>query len=159
MEQNEFIVGNDGSNAMWDSYIANLSSDIATVNINTTHAYDVGGIICIPASLPPVFLLEKSGGLFQGSNKNELSGVAHFIRGFNYFKLVSQYGGVPIKLASSNTVEREFSRASAQEVMEQVFSDLTAAYGELPENEAEEGRLTKYAAAHFLARSISMACQ
>ena len=26
---------------MWDSYIANLSSDIATVNINTTHAYDV----------------------------------------------------------------------------------------------------------------------
>ena len=37
--------------------------------------------------------------------------------------------------------------------MEQVFSDLTAAYGELPENEAEEGRLTKYAAAHFLAKA------
>ena len=50
-------------------------------------------------------------------------------------------------------MEREFSRASAQEVMEQVFSDLTAAYGELPENEAEEGRLTKYAAAHFLAKA------
>ena len=147
----EFIVGNDGSNAMWDSYIANLSSDIATVNINTTHAYDVWDNMYSGISSANL-LLEKLEN-YSGSNKNELSGVAHFIRGFNYFKLVSQYGGVPIKLASSNTVEREFSRASAQEVMEQVFSDLTAAYGELPENEAEEGRLTKYAAAHFLAKA------
>jgi hypothetical protein len=37
----EFIVGGDGSNAMWNSYISSLSSDIPVVNINTTHAYDV----------------------------------------------------------------------------------------------------------------------
>ena len=108
----EFIVGNDGSNAMWDSYIANLSSDIATVNINTTHAYDVWDNMYSGISSTNL-LLEKLEN-YSGSNKNELSGVAHFIRGFNYFKLVSQYGGVPIKLASSNTVEREFSRASEQ---------------------------------------------
>lgn len=91
---------------MWDSYIANLSSDIATVNINTTHAYDVWDNMYSGISSANL-LLEKLEN-YSGSNKNELSGVAHFIRGFNYFKLVSQYGGVPIKLASSNTVEREF---------------------------------------------------
>ena len=37
----EFIVGGDGSNAMWNSYISSLSSDVPAVNINTTHAYDV----------------------------------------------------------------------------------------------------------------------
>lgn len=89
----EFIVGNDGSNAMWDSYIANLSSDIATVNINTTHAYDVWDNMYSGISSANL-LLEKLEN-YSGSNKNELSGVAHFIRGFNYFKLVSQYGGVP----------------------------------------------------------------
>ena len=38
-------------------------------------------------------------------------GEAYFLRGFNYLKLVSQYGGVPLKLTPSETPEREFSRA------------------------------------------------
>lgn len=147
----EFIVGNDGSNAMWDNYVANLSSDISTVNINTTHAYDVWDNMYSGISSANL-LLEKLEN-YTGSDKSELSGVAHFLRGFNYFKLVSQYGGVPIKLTSSNSVELEFTRSSASEVIEQVLSDLTTAYSELPENESAEGKITKYAAAHFIAKA------
>ena len=111
----EFIVGGDGSNAMWNSYISSLNSDIPTVNINTTHAYDVWDNMYTGIASANL-LIEKCEN-YTGSMKNEALGTAHFMRGFNYFKLVCQYGGVPIKLTTSNTVEREFSRASAQEVI------------------------------------------
>ena len=59
---------------MWDSYIANLSSDIATVNINTTHAYDVWDNMYSGISSANLLLEELEN--YSGSNKNELSGVA-----------------------------------------------------------------------------------
>lgn len=150
----EFIVGADGSNAMWDNYVANLSSDIVTVNINTTHAYDVWDYMYSGISTANLMLQKLDNGVTGASTPKETSeGTAHFIRGLNYFKLVSQYGGVPIKLVPSTGVELEFERASAKEVMDQVISDLTDAYNQLPSKETEEGRLTKDAAAHFLAKA------
>ena len=35
---------------------------------------------------------------YKADNKNTYMGEAYFLRGFNYLKLVSQYGGVPLKL-------------------------------------------------------------
>lgn len=147
----EFLVGGDGSNAMWNSYISSLSPDIPTVNINTTHAYDVWDNMYTGIATANT-LIEKCEN-YTGSMKDEALGTAHFMRGFNYFKLVSQYGGVPIKLTTSNTVEREFIRASAQEVIEQVLTDLQEAYNKLPASESVEGKLTQSAAAHFLAKA------
>lgn len=147
----EFITGSDGSNSMWNSYISNLSSDIQTININTTHAYDIWDNMYTGIATANT-LIQKCDN-YTGSNKDEALGTAYFMRGFNYFKLVRQYGGVPLKLTPSTTVELEFTRASAQEVMDQVISDLTAAYAKLPTAESQEGKLTKSAAAHFLAKA------
>lgn len=147
----EFIVGGDGSNAMWSSYISSLNSDIPEVNVNTTHAYDVWDNMYTGIASANT-LIEKCEN-YTGSMKEEALGTAHFMRGFNYFKLVSQYGGVPIKLTTSNTVEREFTRATAQEVIEQVLADLQEAYNRLPASESVEGKLTQSAAAHFLAKA------
>lgn len=147
----EFIVGGDGSNAMWNSYISSLSSDIPVVNINTTHAYDVWDNMY--AGIATANTLIKKCETYTGSKKNEALGTAHFIRGFNYFKLLRQYGGVPIKLEPSTSVELEFTRATSQEVMDQVIADLLEAYTKLPETESVEGKLTQSAAAHFLAKA------
>lgn len=147
----EFIVGGDGSNAMWNSYISSLSSDVPAVNINTTNAYDVWDNMYTGIASANL-LLEKCEN-YNGAYKNEAMGTAYFIRGFNYFKLLRQYGGVPLKLTTSSTVEREFTRSTAQETMNQVLSDLENAYNCLPENESMEGKLTKSAAAHFLAKA------
>lgn len=148
----EFMVGGDGSNAMWNDYIANLSSDITTVNINTTHAYDLWDNMYTGINTANT-LLEKLSTVYTGSNASEASGTAHFMRGYNYFRLLCQYGGVPIKLATSTTVEREFQRASAADVFNQIESDLLAAYSELPAAESQEGKITKSAVAHFLAKA------
>ncbi|MDR2917173.1 MAG: RagB/SusD family nutrient uptake outer membrane protein [Tannerella sp.] len=147
----EFIVGGDGSNAMWNSYISSLNPEVPEVNINTTHAYDIWNNMYIGISTANT-LIQKCEN-YTGSMKDEALGTAYFMRGFNYFKLVSQYGGVPLKLTPSTTVELEFARASAQEVIEQVLSDLQEAYAKLPSTEAMEGKLTKAAAAHFLAKA------
>lgn len=147
----EFIVGGDGSNAMWNAYNSSLSSDVPEVNINTTHAYDIWDNMYTGIATANT-MIQKSEN-YTGSMLNEIQGTAHFMRGFNYFKLLRQYGGVPIKLVPSTTVEREFVRNTAQEVMDQVLSDLQEAYAKLPSTKSMEGKLTKSAAAHFLAKA------
>ncbi|MDD4533479.1 MAG: RagB/SusD family nutrient uptake outer membrane protein [Prevotella sp.] len=148
----EFCVGADGSNAMWNDYISNLSSAISTVNINTTNAYDVWDNMYAGINAANT-LLQKVANGYTGKQADEANGTAHFLRGFNYFKLVSQYGGVPIKTEPSTSVEREFTRATAAEVFNQIESDLLAAYSELPASASAVGKLTKSAAAHFLAKA------
>jgi len=75
------------------------------------------------------------------------------MRAFDYFKLVKQYGGVPLQLESLENIQDEFTRNSAKEVYEQVIQDFTQAYNLLPNTAAERGRITKWAAAHFLAKA------
>lgn len=147
----EFIVGGDGANAMWNTYSSSLNSDVPEVNINTTHAYDIWDNMYTGIASANL-LIQKCETKYTGSMTDEILGTAHFMRGFNYLKLLRQYGGVPLKLTPSTTVEREFVRSSAQEVTEQVLADLLEAYAKLPSTKSVEGKLTKSAAAHFLAK-------
>ena len=80
-------------------------------------------------------------------------GEAYFMRGFFYLQLVVQYGGVPLKLKPSTSVETYFTRATADECFVQIISDLEQAYSLLPTSPEQTGRITKYAAAHFLAKA------
>lgn len=82
-------------------------------------------------------------------------GEGYFLRAYAYFELVKQFGGVPIKLNPSTGVETYFTRNSEEEVYAQIISDLEEAYKRLPETSSDghHGRITKYAAAHFLAKA------
>ncbi len=80
-------------------------------------------------------------------------GEGYFFRGYFYLTLVVQYGGVPLKLKPSTGVETYFTRASEEECFAQIISDLEQAHSLLPENAEQTGRITKYAAAHFLAKA------
>ncbi len=141
----EFAVGGDRTMQMWNSYDANLNSfigDAASVwdnmygNINSAN-----------------IMIENVPQYYDGANKNTRLGEGYFMRAFDYFKLVKQFGGVPLKLKTSTGIEDEFTRASAQEVYAQVIADFTQAYSLLPATPAERGRITKWAAAHFLAKA------
>jgi hypothetical protein len=141
----EFAVGGDRTMQMWNSYDANLNSfigDAASVwdnmygNINSAN-----------------IMIENVPLYYDGANKNTRLGEGYFMRAFDYFKLVRQFGGVPLKLKTSVGIEEEFSRNSAQEVYAQVIADFTEAYNLLPATPAERGRMTKWAAAHFLAKA------
>jgi len=89
----------------------------------------------------------------SNSNYNTRLGESYFLRAFFYLQLVSQYGGVPLKLAPSTSVETYYTRATEEDCFAQIISDLEQAYSLLPTTPAQTGRITKWAAAHYLAKT------
>ena len=147
----EFCEGNDNSNNMWNSYSSNLSSDISTVNINTTHAYDVWNAMYQHINNANILLSKVE--TYTGTDKAELQSVGYFARAFAYMRLVAQYGGVPIKLEPSSTVEFEFERSSAEDVYKQIISDLDQAYSYAVSKRTLVGQIDKSVVAHYLAKA------
>ncbi|MFL9485080.1 RagB/SusD family nutrient uptake outer membrane protein [Chitinophagaceae bacterium LWZ2-11] len=142
----EFWVGGDRTMQMWNSYDANLNSqtgDVATVWDNMYGNINSANIVI--ENVPKYYA--------DGVDKNTRLGEGYFMRAFDYFKLVKQYGGVPLKLTQTTTVEYEFKRNTTQEVYTQIINDFTKACALLPRTPAQTGRVTKWAAAHFLAKA------
>lgn len=150
----EFTVGGDGSNKVWNDYSSGFQSQIVAANSNTAMAESLWDEMYIGINNANLLLEKVSSDNYKGSKKETYMGEAYFLRGFNYLKLVSQYGGVPLKLTPSVTnPEREFTRATAEETLKQIIDDLTNAYKYLPEKGDVFGKMTKDAAAHFLAKA------
>ena len=91
----------------------------------------------------------------QGSaNYNTRLGEGYFLRAYGYFELVKLFGGVPLKLEPANgKIQTYFTRASEEDCYKQIISDFEQAYNLLPVAASQTGRITKSAAAHFLAKS------
>lgn len=141
----EFWVGGDRIKEMWGTYSANFNSFTGEAEAIWDNMYGaINSANTVIANVPEFYQKEET--------KNTRLGEGYFIRAFNYFKLVKQYGGVPLKLDPSYSVELEFTRASAKEVYNQIIEDFTKAYELLPPSPAQTGRITKWAAAHFLAK-------
>jgi hypothetical protein len=141
----EFTVGGDRTEQMFNSYDGNFNSfsgDIASIFDNMYGNINSANIVIQNVPL-----------YYQGANKNTRLGEGYFMRAFDYFKLVKQFGGVPLKLEPSETIQDQFTRSSAKEVYEQVIQDFIKAYELLPPTPGETGRITKWAAAHFLAKA------
>ncbi len=149
----EFHVGGDPSNGLWNSYASGFGSFVTVSNSNTVAAntnwdnlyYAIGNANQ---------LIESATNIASTNDaiKKTALGEGYFMRAYNYLKLVRQYGGVPLKLNVSTTVELEFTRATAQEVLNQVIADFTQAYNLLG-NTGAPIKITKDAAAHYLAKA------
>lgn len=114
--------------ALWDNMYANINA----ANI---------GIQKIPTVYP------------AGATKDKRLGECLFMRAFDYFKLVKQFGGVPFKVQPSEKLETDFTRASAESIYALIIGDLRKAVELLPVTAEATGRVTKGAAQHFLAKA------
>lgn len=77
-------------------------------------------------------------------------GEAKFLRAYNYFQLVRNWAGVPLR-TEANMTEINLKRSSVDEVYALILADLTEAEANLPDNPAVAGRPTKWAAKTLLA--------
>ena len=149
----EFHAGGDASNHIWNSYASGFQSFVAVNNANTVAAHTNWDKLYLGIGNANQ-LIESA--IASTSTKDAIKktalGEGYFFRAFNYLKLVRQYGGVPLKLKTSSSVELEFTRATAKEVLAQVIDDFTKAYGLLA-NTGGPTKVTKDAAAHFLAKA------
>ena len=88
------------------------------------------------------------------ATKDRIKGEAFFFRGYSYYWMNMWFEGVPLVLQSLSINESfQLGRASEAEIWAQAESDLTQAYSLLPAQESEYGRINKYAAEMFLART------
>lgn len=101
-------------------------------------------------------VLDRFGGLSNGSQYTRSLAQAHFFRGFFYFNLVKAFGGVPLMLTIPQPGEYNKPRASVDEVYDEIVKDLTYAAENLPTRQqwgAENlGRVTKGTAEGLLAK-------
>lgn len=146
----EFHVGGDDTNSQWNNYDTRFNSIITTIRTTAQEPWDN---IYIGVGLANQ-LIESATNIESTNDaiKKTALGEGYFLRAFSYLKLVRQYGGVPLKLKPSTTVELEFARATAEEVLKQVIEDFTQAYNLLG-NTGGPNKITKDAAAHFLAKA------
>lgn len=81
---------------------------------------------------------------------NSNVGEAKFLRAFNYFFLVRNWAGVPIRTEANMTVINA-KRNTADEVYQLIVADLLDAEANLPDVQAQSGRPSKWAAKTLLA--------
>ena len=101
-------------------------------------------------------VIAKAVNVTNEDSRNKAMGEAYFLRGYNYYRLFCQYGGVVLQLdPADGTVKKNFDRASEDETLAQIISDFENAYKMLPTNKWRgNGTWTKYTAAHFLAKAL-----
>lgn len=101
-------------------------------------------------------VLERVPGIaMDDALKTRLLAEAKFMRGFYYFTLVRLFGGVPLMLKETTSLNNlQVTRATVDEVYQQIVADFTDAENVLPVSYtgADRGRATKGAAKSFLAK-------
>ena len=101
-------------------------------------------------------IISKAENVSDEASRNKALGEAYFLRGYNYYRLFCQYGGVTLETEPANgTVKKNYSRASEEETLNLIISDFENAYNMLPTNKWRgNGTWTRYTAAHFLAKAL-----
>ena len=147
----EFHVGGDDTNSPWNNYDGRFNSIIITTRTQAQEPWDnfYAGIAMTNQAIEAIETIDSN----NDAIKRTALGEAHFLRAYNYLKLVRQYGGVPIKTTVSTTVELEFTRATAEEVLAFVIEDFTKAYNLLDNGVIFPAQISKDAAAHYLAKA------
>lgn len=147
MGVDEFTSGANNMTA-WNAYSTSLNSEETSANQPMWD--NMYGLI------EPANILINNIPLYYDQSSdtyNTRLGEAYFLRAYGYFELVKQFGGVPLKLTPSTSVETYFTRNSLEECYNQIISDFEQSYSLLPEEGEATGRITKSAAAHFLAKA------
>ncbi|MDR3118511.1 MAG: RagB/SusD family nutrient uptake outer membrane protein [Mediterranea sp.] len=155
----EFTNGSDLTSEPWNSYDSRLNASNATVETGAANK-----------NCPPVdglwnqmyygissanLIVANADKIANEDTRNKCLGEAYFLRGYNYYRLFAQYGGVVVQTEPPAGAVRNFNRASAEETMAQIVSDLENAYNYLPTTRWRGvGTWTKYAAAHFWAKAL-----
>ncbi|MDR3059107.1 MAG: RagB/SusD family nutrient uptake outer membrane protein [Prevotella sp.] len=91
----------------------------------------------------------------EDARKNAMKGEAYFLRAWNYFMLVINWGDVPLRLKQASLEDRVIASSPEADVWKQIISDLKEAEKLLPDkrDQTEYGRVTKGAAIAYLGKS------
>ena len=94
-----------------------------------------------------------NGVIYYAGEDSPLSHEARFLRGYAYYVLTQQFGGVPYITTYINDASREYPRTSLEEVYTNLIEDLEDLYANSTlADQSHEGRASKQAVAALLAK-------
>ncbi|MDR2475576.1 MAG: RagB/SusD family nutrient uptake outer membrane protein [Bacteroidales bacterium] len=155
----EFTNGADLTSEVWNTYdlrfnASNLTTEMGAANKNCPPIDGLWNEMYFGISSANLVIANANNITNEDARKKCL-GEAYFLRGYNYYRLFAQYGGVVVQTVPVAGVVRNFKRSSAEETLNQVISDLENAYKQLPVDKWRGiGTWTKYTAAHFWAKAL-----
>lgn len=154
----EFSSGLDLTSEPWNIYDSRLAPYTSGINGNVPKTSDLWDQMYYGISSCNTILAGEK--YFDNEDTKDLCmGEAHFLRGYNYYRLVAQFGGVVLKTTPSEGVVRNYTRSSVEECTNQLIDDLKRAYELLPETSPRGyGGWTKAAAGHFYAKAMLFRC-
>ncbi|WP_116125436.1 RagB/SusD family nutrient uptake outer membrane protein [Lewinella sp. IMCC34183] len=157
----EFTNANDLTNEMWNTYDNRLgpigaSPATGAANNNATSPASLWDQLYYGIASANIIIANAELIDDEVIRKRSLA-HAYFLRGYNYYRLTAQYGGVVLQLEPATGVVRNFTRATEEECWAQVISDLRNAYDNFEGEDFTYGKgitWTKATAAHFLAKAL-----
>ena len=155
----EFTNGADLTAEPWNTYDTRLNS------MDCTPATGAANKNCPPVSglwnemyygiSTANLIISKADKIASEDDRNKAMGEAYFLRGYNYYRLFAQHGGVVLQTEPAEGINQVYTRASEEETLNQIIADFENAYNMLPTTKWRgNGTWTKYTAAHFLAKAL-----
>ena len=153
----EFTSGNDLTSDAWNEYDSRFGPVVQGTNRNCPQPQALWDEVYYGIASCNT-IIAKANIIKDEKVRNRCLAHAYFLRGYNYYRLTAQYGGVVLQLTPTSGVVRNFQRATEEQCWEQVISDLRQAYELFPGEDFTYGKgitWTKATAAHFLAKALS----
>lgn len=97
------------------------------------------------------YLQSLDKGSLSDEDNRQLGGEARFLRGLAYYNLVTAFGGVPLKTSGSSSHDISSTRATEEEVFNQVLEDFKYAAENISAS-SEDGRANSWAAKAYLGK-------
>src|SRR5919199_2852230 len=149
----EFRLGDQFNFSYYNTYTPQLGPADGFINSFWVNNYDGINRCNIGIERIPNFSSTTSRTLGTEAQRTQRVAELRFLRGFYYFQMVQQYGAIPIVLSSSSQVRTDFPRSPVADVYNVIISDLRYAAANLASTTSDQGRATKGAANHFLAKA------
>ncbi|WP_448699225.1 RagB/SusD family nutrient uptake outer membrane protein [Mucilaginibacter sp. AW1-3] len=149
----EFIEGDQYNEVYYNTYDPTLNSADNLLNALWVNNYAAINSCNIGIDRIPLYNNGSSKTLGTAAQKKQRVAELRFLRAYYYFQMVQQFGGIPIVLHSSTSVQTDFVRASVADVYNVIIADLQYAKNNLTATNADQGRATSGAAQHFLAKA------
>ena len=158
----EFTHANDLTNEMWNTYDSRFgpigsTPETGAANKNATGPSFLWDQLYYGIASANTIISKANDVIEDETLRRRVLAHAYFLRGYNYYKLTAQYGGVVLQTEPADGVKRDFVRSSEEDCWAQVISDFRAAYENFEGEVFTYGKgisWTKATAGHFLAKAL-----
>ena len=86
------------------------------------------------------------------TQRNQVMGTAHFLRGYAYSIALNTFGGVPLVTTTDIETNRNIPRATTEDILDLILDDYTEGLSSLPDQPTDPGYAGKNAVRAALAR-------